>query len=174
MLKLIVSIWLFLMITDTSSQITNDTISRILNGLIVDHLTCKPIENVLVRNKKTSKAVFSDSVGGFSIIAKEGDTITFHFISYKKYILITGSKDFKNLIVKMNAGNIFLKPKIVYPWPSKERFRDEFIKLDTMWLDKKIKKTSLNQKKLELASVSPGFTASQGYRWTMMRIMYAR
>lgn len=104
-----------------------------LTGILVstDSLLTIPFANVLIKNK--DKGTISDFYGYFSLVANKGDTIIFSCLSYKKATYIIPAKTEKNfitLVQKLETDTIMLKETNVYPWPSREQFKQAFLTTD--------------------------------------------
>lgn len=102
------------------------------SGVVVtDSLVPVPFARILVRN--TYRGTMSDVYGYFSFVAQEGDTLLFNAVGFKRsqYIIPTGLGDQKySMIHVMNEDTVMLNEMAVYPWPSREQFRDAFLNLD--------------------------------------------
>ena len=104
-----------------------------LTGILVstDSLLTIPFANVLIKNEE--KGTISDFYGYFSLVANKGDTIIFSCLGYKKvtYIIPTETnKSFITVVQKLASDTIILKETKVYPWPSREQFKQAFLATD--------------------------------------------
>ena len=104
-----------------------------LTGILVstDSLLTIPFANVLIKN--TSKGTISDFYGYFSLVASKGDTIVFSCLGYKKetYIVPKQAKEnFITVVQKLETDTIMLKETNVYPWPSRDQFKQAFLTAD--------------------------------------------
>jgi hypothetical protein len=102
------------------------------SGVVVDGEDLKPIPftNILIKN--TFRGTVSDYYGFFSIVAKQGDTIEFSFVGYKnaQYIIPDSLNENRySLIQMLFSDTILLKETVIYPWPTKEQFKDAFLNL---------------------------------------------
>ncbi len=101
------------------------------SGVVVtDSLQPVPFTNILVKN--TYRGTMSDVYGYFSFVAQEGDTILFSAVGFirSQYIVPTDLEENKySMIHVMSRDTVQLKEIAVYPWPSKEQFRDAFLNL---------------------------------------------
>jgi hypothetical protein len=101
------------------------------SGVVVtDSLMPVPFTNILVRN--TYRGTMSDVYGYFSFVAQEGDTILFSAVGFERsqYVIPIGLQDSKySMIHVMGRDTVQLREIAVYPWPSKEQFRDAFLNL---------------------------------------------
>jgi hypothetical protein len=102
----------------------------VLDGTTSD-LIPVPYTNILVKNK--GRGTYSDFNGFFSIVVEKGDVIEFSAVGYKtvEYIIPMELKDNRySLVQLMTQDTINLPETIVFPWPSKEHFKLEFLAMD--------------------------------------------
>jgi hypothetical protein len=101
------------------------------SGVVVtDSLAPVPFTNILVRN--TYRGTMSDVYGYFSFVAQEGDTILFSAVGFMRsqYVIPKDLPENKySMIHVMSRDTVWLRTAVVYPWPSKEQFRDAFMNL---------------------------------------------
>lgn len=96
-----------------------------------DELYPVPYTNILVKGK--GRGTYSDLKGFFSIVVEEGDTIAFSAIGYKTvdYVIPSDLDDNRYSIVQlMTQDAINLPETVVFPWPSREHFKLEFLAMD--------------------------------------------
>lgn len=101
------------------------------SGVVVtDSLLPVPFTNILVKN--TYRGTMSDVYGYFSFVAQEGDTILFSAVGFQRsqYVIPDSLTESKySMIHVLNRDTVQLRELAVYPWPSKEQFRDAFLNL---------------------------------------------
>jgi signal peptidase I len=101
------------------------------SGVVVtDSLSPVPFTNILIRN--TYRGTMSDVYGYFSFVAQEGDTVLFSAVGFERsqYVIPNDLTDNKySMIHVMSRDTVQLRELSVYPWPSKEQFRDAFLNL---------------------------------------------
>lgn len=103
------------------------------SGVVVegDSLNPIPYTSIIVRN--THRGTISDYFGYFSFVAALGDTIEFSAIGFSSasYIIPdTLSSNIYSLIQVLRKDTVFLKTAEVFPWPSREQFKQAFLSLD--------------------------------------------
>ena len=105
------------------------------SGMILDgsseELLPVPYANILVRDK--SRGTYSDYRGFFSIVVEKGDVIVFSAVGYKtvEYEIPPDLEDNRYSIVQlMTQDTINLPETVVFPWPSREHFKLEFLAMD--------------------------------------------
>ena len=117
------------------SQQIQDTSLVQFSGMVLDgtneNLEPVPYANVFIKNR--SRGTFSDFKGFFTIVAEKGDVIEFSAIGYKTVEVIVPDtlKDDRYSVVQLMSRDTFTLPElIVFPWPSREHFRLEFLAMD--------------------------------------------
>lgn len=129
------SFFFTLAIALASFAYAQDTIQRPnlvqFSGVVVtDSLLPVPFTNILVKN--TYRGTMSDVYGYFSFVAQEGDTILFSAVGFQRsqYVVPDSLEEKKySMIHVMGRDTVQLRELAVYPWPSKEQFRDAFLNL---------------------------------------------
>lgn len=90
-----------------------------------------PYTNIAV--KGTSRGASADNDGFFSFVALAGETIVFSRIGYKTVEIkvpdTLKSSQYKWIQI-MTEDNILLPEAVIFPWPSKEHFKQEFLEID--------------------------------------------
>jgi hypothetical protein len=103
------------------------------SGVVVrsDSLTPIPFTNLVIANE--GRGTMADAQGYFSLVAQESDTIVFSAIGYEKsHFIIPDSLEKTNysLIHAMEKDTVQVKETTVYPWPTKEQFKEAFMNAD--------------------------------------------
>ena len=105
------------------------------SGMVLDGTTAElipvPYTNVLVKSK--GRGTYSDFNGFFSIVVEKGDVIEFSAVGYKtvNYTIPRNLDDSHySLVQLMTQDTINLPETVVFPWPSKEHFKLEFLAMD--------------------------------------------
>lgn len=92
-----------------------------------------PLPYTTIAVKGTSRGSVSDYEGFFSFVALKGETIVFSRIGFKNVeytIPDTLSSSYYTWIQIMSEDNIWLDEVVIYPWPSREHFKQEFLAID--------------------------------------------
>jgi hypothetical protein len=102
------------------------------SGVIVtaDSLQPIPFSSIMIRN--TSRGTVSDYYGFFSFVAKIKDTIEFAALGFKKATFVipdTLTDNRCSMIQILKPDTILLKEVVIFPWPTKEQFKEAFIRL---------------------------------------------
>ncbi len=105
------------------------------SGMVLDGSTEQlypvPYTNILVKDK--GRGTYSDFKGFFSIVVQKGDVIVFSAIGYRtvEYKIPEDLKDDRySLVQLMTQDAINLPETVVFPWPSRDHFKLEFLAMD--------------------------------------------
>lgn len=105
------------------------------SGMVLDGSTEQlfpvPYTNILVQGKK--RGTYSDFEGFFSIVVEKGDIIVFSAVGYKTVeftIPLDLEDDRYSLVQLMSQDAINLPETVVFPWPSRDHFKLEFLAMD--------------------------------------------
>jgi len=126
---------LFLLVIFSSqclhAQVENKKLVQ-LSGVVVtgDSLSPVPYTGVMIKN--SNRGTVSDFYGFFSVVAQPGDEIEFSSIGYKKIsykIPDSLNENRYSLIQILNHDTIMLSMAVIYPWPTREQFKQAFLDL---------------------------------------------
>lgn len=100
------------------------------SGLVLTGDSLKPIPFAHIRITNRRRATSSDYNGFFSFVAHKGDTLLFTAMGFKdgKYVIpdtITTRR--YSMVQMMTTDTVLLTETVIYPWPSREQFREAFI-----------------------------------------------
>lgn len=126
-------------------------------GIVVSGDSLVGVPYVIVRVKGTSHGTFTDYFGFFSFVAHQNDTIEFSCLGYRKarYVIPDTLKDNRySLIQVLNVDTVNLPQANVFPWPSKEEFKQAFINLQLPDDDYTRAKKSLDKNNLDAIAVN--------------------
>lgn len=106
-----------------------------LSGLVLDgsqeQLGSVPYANIYVAGQ--GRGTYTDFSGFFSIVVNQGDTIRFSAIGFETATLIVPDSltDQRYSIVQMmSQDTVNLATAVIFPWPSREHFKLEFLAMD--------------------------------------------
>jgi len=111
-----------------------------------------PYTNVAV--KGTSRGTITEMEGFFSIVVVKGETIVFSRIGYKneEYIIPdTLTSNSQSIVQSLTKDTVLLTEAVIYPWPSRENFKEEFLDMDVV--DEFQVKADNNLKSITMASL---------------------
>jgi hypothetical protein len=103
------------------------------SGVVVEADSLKPVPFTGVVIHNSNRGTLSDYFGYFSFVAQEGDTIDFVSLGYKRARFIipdTLTSNKYSLIQVLRSDTIYLNKVVVMPWPSKDEFKEAFLKLE--------------------------------------------
>lgn len=105
------------------------------SGMVLDGTTNQmfpvPYTNILVKDK--GRGTYSDFDGFFSIVVEKGDVVVFSSLGYKtvEFEIPQNLEDDRySLVQLMTKDTVNLPETVVFPWPSKDHFKLEFLAMD--------------------------------------------
>ncbi len=128
---------LFTLLGTLSAQVEEESSEPLIqfSGMVLDGATAQlypvPYTNILVKGE--GRGTYSDFNGFFSLVVRQNDTIIFSAIGYKDVAVnipdsLTDTR--YSLVQLMSQDTINLPETVVFPWPSREHFRLEFLAMD--------------------------------------------
>lgn len=100
------------------------------SGMVVASDSLEAVPYVNIKIKGFNRGTTSDFFGFFSLVARKGDVIQFSAVGFKKgeyEIPDTLRSNHYSLVHIMTNDTILLKETVIYPWPTKEQFRQAFV-----------------------------------------------
>jgi hypothetical protein len=126
---------LFAEANDLYSQTNKNKNLVQFSGMVLDgsdeRLIPIPFTNVIVKGKQ--RGTFTDFKGFFSIVVEKGDIIIFSSVGYKtiEFAIPDSLNDNRYSVVQlMTQDPVNLPETIVFPWPSRDHFKLEFLAMD--------------------------------------------
>lgn len=142
------------------------------SGVVVSGDSLQPIAFTSIMIRGTSRGTISDYYGFFSFVAKKRDTIEFAAIGYKRNVFVIPDTltDFRcSLIQILKPDTVLLKEVKIFPWPTKEQFKEAFVRLRAPYDDLTRAERNLDRQQLEyLASITP-MDGSMNFKWQMQQ-----
>lgn len=142
------------------------------SGVVVDSDSLQPVPFTAVIIKNTNRGTFADASGYFSFVAQKGDTIQFITLGYHNASFVlpdTLTSNRYSLIQLLKRDTFELKEAVIYPWPSKEQFKDAFLRLDVPNDDMARASKNLQQAALVQTASTIGNDGSMAYKATMQQ-----
>ncbi|TAH41563.1 MAG: carboxypeptidase-like regulatory domain-containing protein [Bacteroidetes bacterium] len=135
MRKLVLFLFLLLIIKAEAFSQDNSQMNQNLvqfSGVVVttDSLLPIPFTSIMIRN--SYRGTISDYYGFFSFVARMGDTIEFSALGYKRmnFVIPDTLSDHRCSLIQMLAKDtVLLKEVVIFPWPTKEQFKEAFLQL---------------------------------------------
>lgn len=142
------------------------------SGVVVtgDSLKPVPFTNIYVTGSRN--ATISDYYGFFSFAAEEGTEITFSAVGFKKaHFLIPDTCNEKrySMIQILFLDTVMLREATVYSWPTREQFRQAFLKMDNMNDDMARAQKNLAKEEMEIISMNMGMSGQENFKYTMQQ-----
>jgi len=116
-----------------SAQVDSNLVQ--FSGMVLDGTTQElmpvPFVNILVKGK--GRGTYSDFTGFFSIVVEKGDVIEFSAVGYRTvtYAIPYSLRDNRYSLVQLMTQDIINLPEtVVFPWPSRDHFKLEFLAMD--------------------------------------------
>ena len=176
---LLFSVLLMLSLHSKAQKIENNGLVQ-FSGVIVtaDSLAPVPFTSVMIKN--SNRGTISDYFGFFSFVAKMSDTIEFAAIGFKKATFVipdTLSDKRCSMIQILKADTILLREVVIFPWPTKEQFKEAFIQLRIPDDDLTRAEKNLNEDKLAFLAAGMPMDGSMNFKYAMeqqaTRLYYA-
>ena len=104
-----------------------------LTGVVVEGDSLGPVPFATVYRTRDQRGTITDEYGFFAIPARVGDTIRFSAIGLNDGLLVvpdlTGQEmpDRMSVVQPLGLDTVLMDEARIYPWPSRERFKQEFL-----------------------------------------------
>lgn len=150
------------------------------SGIVVtsDSLNPVPYTSIMIRN--TYRGTVGDYYGFFSFVAKMKDTIEFLAIGYKRAVFVipdTLSDHRCSLIQLLKPDTVYLREVVIFPWPTKEQFKEAFLRLHIPSDDMTRAERNLDPGRLAMLSAAMPMDGSMNFKNAMeqqtSRLYYA-
>ena len=132
---LIILSFLGLIVFELSAQTVRDSNLVQFSGMVLDGTTEEllpiPYANIFVRSE--GRGTYTDFKGFFSIVATKGQEVEFSAVGYRtvKFTIPDTLTDNRYSLIQLMTQDTFNLPEtVVFPWPSREHFRVEFLAMD--------------------------------------------
>jgi len=151
------------------AQVSEDELVQ-FSGIVVsaDSINPVPFANIIIKN--TWRGTIADYYGYFSFVARINDTIIFSSVGYKKGQFVipdTIKSDRYSLIQVMTNDTVLLSQTVIYPWPSREEFKEAFLNFDVPDDDYERANHNLNQAELREMAANYPMDGSMNYKYSM-------
>lgn len=150
------------------------------SGAVVTGDSLRPIAFTHILDHNTGYGTISDYYGYFSFVAKKGDTITFSAVGFKKGLFIIPDTIHNNrytMFQVMTADTVYLSETVIYPWPTREQFKEAFLSLEIPDDDLEIARKNLERYELYVRAQEMPMDGSMNYRnyidQTVSKLYYA-
>ncbi len=124
------TLWMVLSASSQTDSLTAQVVQ--VSGLVVTVDSLSPLPYCTVFRSRDRRGTMTDARGFFSLPALTGDTLEFSSVGYvsQQAVIPEGGELARvNLVQPMGRDTVAMEDAFVYPWPSRERFRQDFLAL---------------------------------------------
>jgi hypothetical protein len=142
------------------------------SGVIVEGDSLRPVPYTSIMIRNSYRGTVSDYFGYFSFVAQKKDTIEFSAIGYRDAIFVipdTLTTNKYSLIQVLATDTVYLSTAVVYPWPSKEQFKQAFLQLNIP--DDEMARAQKNMERSDMKERMVGVSGdgSLNYKYSMQQ-----
>ena len=104
-----------------------------VSGMVVTGDSLTPLPFATVYRARDERGTITDVRGFFSLPALEGDTIQVSSVGYIGDAFVVPMEvmeDRFRVVQPLRRDTVMLDEAFIYPWPTRERFRNDFLALD--------------------------------------------
>ncbi len=161
---LIVTIVFFAALSNSFSQGDEKTVQ--LSGLIVEGDSAYGVPGVHIFINKAGRGTISDPTGFFSMPVISGDTITFQSIAHKnqKFIVPKTNDLGLTVLINLETDTTYLPVIEVFPYPTKELFKEAFLALNLRDDEIERMKENLSEERIRKMASSVPMDGSLNYK----------
>ncbi len=142
------------------------------SGIAVDGDSLTPLPYVAIVVRHTERGVYSNVNGYYSIIVQPKDTVDFYALGYRRgtYILADTFKTNQYTHVQaLRIDTIMLHEAVIYPWPSKEQFKNAFLTTNIAGDDLERARANLSQSEMIRVAQNVAMDAGMVYANSMQQ-----
>lgn len=142
------------------------------SGVVVSGVDTKPLPFTTIYIENRNRGGIADANGYFSFVAVGGDSVRFSSVGYQtRYFIIPDTSHFDSysVVIPLEQDTVMLLEAVVYPWPSKEKFRDAFINLELPDNDAEIIQKNFNLATMREQARAGKMDANMNYRSIMQQ-----
>ena len=124
------TLWMGLSASSQTDSLTAQVVQ--VSGLVVTGDSLSPLPYCTVFRSRDRRGTMTDARGFFSLPVLTGDTLEFSSVGYvsQQAVIPEGGELARvNLVQPMGRDTVAMEDAFVYPWPSRERFRQDFLAL---------------------------------------------
>jgi hypothetical protein len=122
----------YIAVSETSERPAQRQVVQIA-GVILDNESLRPIPHVNISVRGTHRGTSSDMNGFFSLVTLAGDYLVFSSVGFRTVtvkIPDTLQANRYTIYQTLLRDTLELPVTVIFPWPSRERFREAFLSLD--------------------------------------------
>jgi hypothetical protein len=125
-----------------------------LSGMVVDIDSLRPVPYVAIIIRNSSRGVYANFNGYYSIVVQEKDTLEYYALGYKRtQYIVPDTFLMANTLMHVQAlqsDTILMKEQVIYPWPSREQFKNAFLSLKVPDTDLDRARENLSPEQMEV------------------------
>lgn len=140
------------------------------SGVVVSAVDGAPLPFTTLLIGSRRQGTIADAGGFFSFVALVGDSVRFSSVGYQpRYVIIPDTIHFDaySMVVPMEQDTVMLMETVIYPWPSKEKFREAFVNLKLPESEADIVRKNFNLAALREQARHGNMNAEMNYRSLM-------
>lgn len=142
------------------------------SGVVVSGIDSNPLPFTTLIIGSRRQGTIADANGFFSFVALAGDTVRFTSVGYRpRFVVISDTirHDAYSMVVPMEQDTVMLMETVIYPWPSKDKFREAFINLKLPESEADIIRKNFNLASLREQARNGSMNADMNYRSLMQQ-----
>lgn len=142
------------------------------SGVVVNGADSKPLPFSTVMILNHNRGTVADASGFFSFVAVVGDTVEFSTVGFSPRRLIipdTIRHDAYSIVMPLEQDTIMLMETVIYPWPTKEKFREAFVNLELPETEADIIRRNFNLALVREQAQEGKMDANMNYRSMMQQ-----
>ncbi|MFZ6051553.1 carboxypeptidase-like regulatory domain-containing protein [Halocola ammonii] len=142
------------------------------SGVVVTGDSLLPVAYTTVALKSTNRGTMTDDYGFFTLPAFKGDTIRFSGVGYKavEYTIPDTLESKRYSVVQvLRKDTVQIPTTFVYPWPTPEQFKEEFLALELYEDEVERARKNLDPEEMYSDMMEMGMDSQEAYRYTMRK-----
>ena len=137
------------------------------SGVVVtaDSLFPVPFTHIVIKHSRWGTV--ADYYGYFSFVAKKNDTVVFSAMGFKNSMYVipdTLTRNRYSLIKAMTSDTLMLDETVIYPWPTKEQFKQAFVMLEVPTDDLERARRNLAREEMREKAENLAMDGSMNYK----------
>jgi hypothetical protein len=156
------------------AQVKKDSTQKIIqfSGIAVDADSLTPLPFVAIVVRNSQRGVYSNINGYYSMVVQPRDTVDFFALGYHRGTYVVADTFRTNQYIHVQAlkiDTILLHEAVIYPWPSKEQFKNAFLTAQIANDDLARAQANLSQPEMVRLAQNVGMDAGMVYNSSMQQ-----
>jgi hypothetical protein len=157
-----------------SAQTAIDSTKKIIqfSGIVVNADSLTPLPYVAIVVRHTERGVYSNVKGYYSMVVQPKDTVDFYALGYHRGSFVvadTFKTDQYTHVQALRVDTILLHEAVIYPWPSREEFKNAFLTADIPGDDLERARANLSQAEMLRVAQNVSMDAAMAYSSSMQQ-----